>query len=114
MSNLFLPTAQTCQVIRHVPLDVTGHGYRSIGLSKLTNSSAGWQSELVDWIVHDACIATCVEDIHASCAEGLVLNPTSFLQSLPPSAPGKINEGQHEECLHRALPIDASKCAARL
>jgi hypothetical protein len=73
-------TAQTRQIIRHVPLDVTGHGYRFIGFK--LNSSAGWQSELVEWIVPDACIATCIEDIHTSCAEGLVLNATSFLQTL--------------------------------
>lgn len=47
-------TAQTRQIIRHVPLDVTGHGYRFIGFK--LNSSAGWQSELVDWIAPDACL----------------------------------------------------------
>jgi hypothetical protein len=57
-----------------------------------------------------ACIATCIEDIHTSCAEGLVLNATSFLQCLPSGVPGKINETLYEECLYRALSTDASDC----
>ena len=69
--------------VPYVPLDMGGHGYRSIGLYNITSAPIDPRSDLIDWVSPDACISGCLNDLHETCGEVLLLNANLLLRCLP-------------------------------
>ena len=89
--------------VPYVPLDVSGHGYRSIGLYNITTSPPQPRSDLVDWVSPDGCMSVCIDEMNQTCAHNLTLNASSLLLCLPDFAAGSINETLYTVCLRSAL-----------
>lgn len=98
--------------VPYVPLDVTGHGYRSIGLYKVDASNA--TSELVDWIAPDACVQPCLDRMHHSCEDGvLTVNASAVLSCLPTMTSGFIHETTYGNCFRQAVTNMSDACMQR-
>jgi len=92
--------------VPYVPLDVSGHGYRSIGLYNFTSTPSVTRSDLVDWLSPDGCISACVDQLNRTCKQDLALNASSLLHCLPSGVGGTINETLYSECVKGALSGD--------
>ena len=103
--------------VPYVPLDRVGHGYRSIGLYNITDSSAGLRSDLVDWVSPDACMSGCLRDLHEPCGDMLLLNAKTLVRCLPQDGfhihrkSGYVLEHVYAPCLRSALNVASASSA---
>jgi hypothetical protein len=97
--------------VPYVPLDVTGHGYRSIGLWKVDASES--TSELVDWVAPDACITPCLDQMHHSCDGILTINASAVLSCLPTMTSGFIHEKPYGDCFRGSFATTSDACMQR-
>ena len=93
--------------VPYVPLDMGGHGYRSFGLYNITSTTIDPRSDLIDWVSPDACISGCLNDLHETCGEVLLLNANLLLRCLPRG--GRLSgyelQNKYAPCLLNALNI---------